>query len=142
MKETDLVEWHAKEWLAKSPGALYIKIPDALGIGNKRPFDVVIDDQGKHYAIEFKLHKTHHAFSLAKIEQHQIDNLLKAQANGRIATVFIGIRFMLDLDDQERLGFRIRRVSHNLEYPINDIVRMIDSGIKSIKVVELLREAI
>lgn len=136
-----MIAWHQKEWLGIRPGAFYLKIPDTLGIGNKKPFDVLIDDGGKHYAIEFKLHKSHRAFPLRRIEEHQIENLQKAQDNGRISTIYIGIRFTLDVDDQIRLGFRIRRISVNLEYPINHIVRLLEQGKKSIPVVDLLRKA-
>lgn len=141
MKEADLIAWHGKKWLAASPGAFYYKIPDTLGIGNKKPFDVIIDDRGKHYAIEFKLHKSHRAFPLKRVEPHQIENLQAAQANGRIATVYIGVRFDLDVDDQERLGFRVRRIKVDLEYPVNYIAELIKQGQKSIKVLPLLRKA-
>jgi hypothetical protein len=142
MKETDLVAWHGKEYLKRRPRAFYYKIPDTLGVGGKKPFDVIIDDVGTHRAIEFKLHKSHTAFSLAHVQPHQIENLLLAQENGRIATVYIGIRFTMDVETQERLEFRIRRIKVDLEYPIDEIVAMIEAGKKSIKVLPLLKKAI
>jgi len=141
MKETDLVSWHAQEYLKRRPGAFYHKLPDTLGVGGKRPFDAFIIDGGVTYAIEFKLHKKHTAFSLAKIEPHQIENLQLAQANGAVSTIYIGIRFLLDIDDQERLGFRVRRISADLEYPVDYIAQLIASGQKSLKVLPLLRKA-
>jgi hypothetical protein len=141
MNEAQLINWHSKEWLKRRPGAFYYKIPDTLGIGGQKPFDVIIDDAGQHYAIEFKIHKSHRRFPLNKIKPHQIENLQKAQANGRIATVYIGVRFMMDLDDQERLNFRVRRISVDLEYPVDHIAQLIASGAKSIEILPLLRKA-
>jgi len=141
MKEADLIVWHRKQWLERRPLSWYYKIEDTLGIGNKKPFDVIIDDQGKHYAIEFKLHKSHNAFPLSAVKDHQIEYLQLAQANGRIATVYIGIRFTMDVDDQIRLGFRVRRISVDLEYPVDYIAGLIAEGQKSIPVLSLLRKA-
>jgi hypothetical protein len=140
MRESDIVVWHRKEWLKHSPKAFYYKIEDTLGLGGKKPFDVFILDSGQAFAIEFKLHKKHTAFSLANIKPHQIAGLKRAKQNGAIAVVYIAVRILLDVDTKERLNLRKRRIAMNLEYELRDILELLDKGEKSIDILARLKE--
>ena len=149
MKESALITWHRKKWTEYYPTDYYHKIQDALGLGGQKPFDVFIwgwrtilgVKQRKVWAKEFKVHKSHHAFSLRKIEPHQVRELEAASEAGAKATVFIGVRFLMDVDTQVRLGLRKRRISVDIEVLVEDIVKMIESGKKSIPVLPYILRA-
>jgi hypothetical protein len=146
VRETKLIALHRKKWLERFPNDFYHKIADGLGAGGQKPFDVFIWGRRQGdlmvWAKEFKIHKTHRAFPLSKIQPHQIRELLLAERGGAIATVFIGVRFLMDVDTQKRLGLRLRRINVDLEFPIKDIVQMIKDGKKSFQVLPYLLKEI
>ena len=136
MRESGLIVAHRKSWLKVNPHDYYKKINDGMGAGGQKPFDVFImgmrNGLKENWAKEFKLHKSHRAFPLREIQPHQIMELTMAARAGAVATIFIGVRFMMDVDTQKRLGLRLRRISVDIELPIRDIVEMVKSGQKSI----------
>ena len=146
MRETQLVASHRKKWLKKHPNGYYHKIADGLGAGGQKPYDAYCwskhSGQLKVWAIEFKIHKTHNAFPLSKIQPHQIRELVLAEKAGAIATVFIGVRFLMDVDTQKRLGLRLRQIHVDVELPIQHIVSLIKEGKKSIKILPYLLKEI
>ena len=151
LRESQLILAHRKKWLKAHPKDYYHKIADSLGVGGPKPFDVFIlgyrtDSTGKQYkevwAKEFKIHKVHTAFPLRNIVPHQISELVMAEQGGATATVFIGVRFMLDVDTQKRVGLRLRQISVDIEIPIQDIVELVKSGQKSIPILPILLEEI
>lgn len=145
VRETQLSLEHKKQWLERYPDDFYHKIQDGLGSGGKKPFDSFIwgwrNGTKQIWAKEFKLHKSHNAFSLAKIEDHQIRGLQRAQKAGAIATVFLGIRCMLDVDTQTRLKLRLRRITVDVEFRVDEIVTLLESGQKSIPVLPYIEAA-
>lgn len=139
--ESEYISKYGTKWLKDRSGGFWYKIPDTLGVGNVKPFDVIALYAGTTYAIEAKLHKTHTAFPLSKIEPHQIMNLRMAARNGAISTVLIGVRFLMDLDTRARLGLRRRRVCMDLAFGVDEIHEKVTSGVKSIEILPFIREA-
>jgi Holliday junction resolvase len=140
MLESDYNAEFVRRWREKSPTAWVYKIPDTMGIGAERPFDVVALDGGTAYAIENKLHKTHRSFPLSKVEPHQLLNLRLAEANGAIARVRVAVRIMLDVTTQRRLEMRKRRFSFDLEYTTAQILDLQRLGVKSVEILPYLRK--
>jgi len=151
LKESELIVGHRKTWMKANPRDFYYKIPDTLGLGGQKPFDAFAwghrrsalgGPERRVFAWEFKIHKSHNAFPLSKIQPHQIMGLTMAEQGGAISTVFIGVRFTMDVDTQKRLGLRLRRISIDIEIPIQEIVSMIKGGQKSIPILPYLLKEI
>lgn len=141
MKEADLIRQHRDHWLKKSPDAFYYKIPDVgAALGNKKPFDVFILDNGRSYAKEFKLHKSLHAWPISKLKDHQVEGLWKAHMNGAEATLFVGVRVLLSPRERDRLELPVRRIAIDLEFPIVEVVKWQEQEVKSVTVIEKVRE--
>ena len=142
MNESQLIASHRKAWKKEHPKDHYQKIQDGMGLGGKKPYDAYImgtrDGLKEFWAKEFKIHKSHNAFPLSRIKPHQISGLMEAAQAGAIATVFIGVRFTMDVDTQARLNMRLRRISVDIELPVQDIVELIRAGKKSIPVLPYL----
>lgn len=150
MRETKLIALHRKKWLEDNPGDYYHKIADGMGMGGQKPFDVFIWGWRQHgsgltrevWAKEFKIHKSHQAFPLKEIKPHQIRELVLAERAGAKSTVFIGVRFLMDVDTQKRLGLRLRQIHVDIELPIQHIVDLVKEGKKSLKVLPYLLKEI
>lgn len=130
-----------RKWRERSPGAWVYKIPDTLGVGNERPFDVIAVDKGVTYALENKVHREHTSWPLSKLEPHQLLNLRVAEMNGAVARVRIAVRVLLDVTTQRRLKMRKRRFSFDLEFTTSQVLDLQKRGVKSIEIMPFLRAA-
>ncbi len=81
----------------------YQKIPDMPRFKKsrfipKKPYDCYCINNGITYLIENKVHKIHTAWSISKIQDHQIEGLLEAENAGKnnaFSFVFINVRYGL-----------------------------------------------
>ena len=69
MKETKLKDKFRKKILERFPDIFIYKIPDTMGLGGKRPFDLIIIAYGITICIEFKVNNN----PLTLIQKHFLD---------------------------------------------------------------------
>ena len=93
----------------------------AYGKSAEKPFDLILSLNKKHKAIELKSHTKHTAWSLNKVEPHQVEGLQRAQNNGYGAYIIVNVRFGLG---KQRVNFA--RVFSLREY--KKLVRRSEKG--------------
>lgn len=129
MKEKDIIPEFMK-WFSGSTNAIWhYKIPDNRFTG-KKPFDVVGAYRGDlsaglpmPLAFEFKIHKTLSPWPLKKVIDYQVKSLEDFSNVGGDARVVLGVRLMLNPEEQTKFKYPTRRANFWVWWPISDFVK-------------------
>lgn len=142
MRESELIPSYMERFQESVQALWWHKLPDNPHTG-KKPFDVVgyyRDAAGRNrpLAFEFKIQTSLDVWRCASVMPHQEDFLLKVATFDVDARIILGVRVLLTLTEQDKLGFPRRRVNFDVEWPVADFVKFRAAN-KTVNIRDLVR---
>lgn len=105
-----------------------------------KPFDIGLVKDGKFTALELKHVSDAFTFSFARIESHQIDNLMEIEEHGCKGFILVSFRKTLTTVQKKKYG-QVNHLMHRaFLIPVKRLKALMVMGVKSLSVLELAKD--